>query len=44
MRNIYLIDFENVGSDGLNGVLSLSEEDMVVLFYSVKSEIGRAHV
>ncbi|MCI8349642.1 MAG: hypothetical protein HFJ86_00575 [Oscillospiraceae bacterium] len=38
MRNIYLIDFENVGSDGLNGVLSLSEEDMVVLFYSVKSD------
>ena len=31
MRNIYLIDFENVGSDGLNGVLSLSEEDIKLL-------------
>lgn len=38
MRNIYLIDFENVGSEGLNGVLNLTEDDAVVLFYSVKSD------
>ena len=38
MRNVYLIDFENVGSEGLAGVAGLTEEDMVVLFYSIKSD------
>ena len=31
---IFLIDFENVHSDGLNGVDLLSENDEVVIFYS----------
>ncbi len=33
----YLIDFENVGSDGLNGVEQLTEKDTVVIFYSTNS-------
>ncbi len=33
----YLIDFENVGSDGLDGVSELTEEDKVIIFYSINS-------
>lgn len=33
----YLIDFENVGSDGLCGTESLSENDNVFIFYSSNS-------
>ncbi|MBQ9982350.1 MAG: hypothetical protein IJP18_07250 [Oscillospiraceae bacterium] len=33
----YLIDFENVGSDGLNGTQQLSENDTVIIFYSANS-------
>ncbi len=45
MRNTYLIDFENVGSEGLNGVASLTEEDHVILFFSANSNrmTVRAH-
>ncbi len=46
MRNYYLIDFENVGSDGLAGVNNLSPEDEVIIFYSTKSNrlTMRAHI
>lgn len=37
MRDIYLIDFENVASDGLSGIASLSPEDQVIIFYSNNS-------
>jgi hypothetical protein len=37
MRDIYLIDFENVASEGLSGITYLSEEDQVVIFYSNNS-------
>ena len=37
MRNTYLIDFENVGSDGLAGVTALTAEDRVIIFYSANS-------
>ncbi len=45
MRNTYLIDFENVGSDGLIGVNSLTNEDRVIIFYSANSSrmTFRAH-
>ena len=35
--SIYLVDFENVTSEGLSGVSKLSEEDKVILFYSTKA-------
>ncbi len=46
MRNIFLIDFENVGSDGLSGILNLTAEDRVIIFYSTKSNrlTMRAHI
>ncbi len=31
---IYLIDYENVNMDGLNGIQDLSEADEVYIFYS----------
>ena len=37
MRDIYLIDFENVASDGLTGITHLDPEDQVVIFYSTNS-------
>ena len=37
MRNTYLIDFENVSSEGLAGVTSLTPEDRVIIFYSANS-------
>ncbi len=35
--NIYLVDFENVTSEGLSGVARLQEEDRVILFYSANA-------
>ena len=37
MRDIYLIDFENVASEGLSGITYLSPEDQVIIFYSANS-------
>lgn len=37
MRDIYLIDFENVASEGLSGITFLSEDDQVIIFYSNNS-------
>ena len=37
MRDIYLIDFENVASEGLSGITYLSPEDQVIIFYSTNS-------
>lgn len=37
MRDIYLIDFENVASEGLSGITYLSEDDQVIIFYSNNS-------
>ena len=34
----YLIDFENVKSDGIRGILSLTEKDTVVIFYSQNAD------
>lgn len=38
MRDIYLVDFENVASEGLNGITYLDPEDQVVIFYSNNSK------
>ena len=35
---IYLLDFENVHDSGISGVTSLTENDELCIFYSVKSE------
>ena len=35
--SIYLVDFENVTSEGLSGVGNLGEGDKVILFYSTKA-------
>lgn len=35
---VYLVDFENVRSEGLRGVEKLSENDKVVIFYSVNAD------
>lgn len=35
---VYLVDFENVRSEGLRGVESLREDDKVVIFYSVNAD------
>ncbi len=37
MRDIYLIDFENVASEGLSGITYLAPEDQVIIFYSNNS-------
>lgn len=37
MRDIYLIDFENVASEGLSGITYLGEDDQVIIFYSNNS-------
>ena len=37
MRDIYLIDFENVASEGLSGITYLAPEDEVIIFYSNNS-------
>ena len=46
MGNIYLVDFENVGSDGLSGILNLTTDDRVIIFYSTRSNrlTMRAHI
>ena len=43
---IYLVDFENIGYNGLKGIEKLPEGDQVHLFYSSNADkqIGRAHV
>lgn len=38
MRDIYLIDFENVASEGLNGITQLDPQDQVVIFFSNNSK------
>lgn len=38
MRDIYLIDFENVASEGLSGITYLDPEDEVIIFYSNNSK------
>ena len=37
-RRVFLIDFENVKSAGLNGILGLTEDDTVCFFYSENAE------
>ena len=34
----YLIDYENVNKDGLNGVSRLTEKDRVIIFYSSRAD------
>ena len=34
----YLIDYENVSKDGLNGVTRLTENDRVIIFYSERAD------
>lgn len=36
MNKIYLVDFENVGSNGLKGIENLTENDTVIIFYSFR--------
>lgn len=36
-KNIYLVDFENVGSTALSNVKKLKNNDEVILFYTDKS-------
>ena len=35
---VYLVDFENVRSEGLKGVEELTSEDKVVIFYSKNAD------
>lgn len=35
---VYLIDYENVHKEGLEGVEALSRSDKVVVFYSAKAD------
>ena len=35
--NYYLIDYENTGETGLNGIDKLDENSLVVIFYSVNN-------
>ena len=37
MKNYYLIDFENVNEEGLNGIFDLDESAFIYLFYTEKS-------
>jgi len=37
MQILFLVDYENVGPDGLKGIDSLSQNDEVTVFYSFKS-------
>ena len=34
MKKYFLVDYENVKSEGLNGITSLTENDNVKIFYS----------
>ena len=36
--NYYLIDYENVGSDGLKGIEALDEQNKVCIFYSSNAD------
>ena len=36
--NIYLVDFENVNSQGLNGINRLSTNDRIIIFYSENAD------
>ena len=36
--NYYLIDYENVGTQGLNGVNKLTEDDIICIFYSENAD------
>ncbi len=36
--DIFLIDFENVKSEGLNGILNLAKTDLVCVFWSLKED------
>ena len=36
--NYFLIDYENVNTNGFRGITSLSEKDRVIVFYSEKAE------
>ncbi|MEG0998999.1 MAG: PIN domain-containing protein [Clostridiales bacterium] len=38
--NIYLVDYENVQSQGLVGILNLSAQDSVYVFYSAKDKLS----
>lgn len=36
--NYYLVDYENVNKDGLNGVSKLEKDDVVCIFYTEKAD------
>lgn len=36
--NCYLVDYENVGSEGLNGIAELDEENIIHIFYSKNAD------
>ena len=36
--SLYFVDFENVHDSGINGVTGLTENDEILIFYSMKSE------
>lgn len=38
IKNYYLVDYENVKTHGLDGVAKLTENDIVVIFYSENSD------
>lgn len=38
MKRYFLVDYENVNRDGLNGVTKLSEEDCVRIYYSESAQ------
>jgi len=36
--NYFLVDYENVNVAGLDGITKLSEDDVVIIFYSENAE------
>ena len=38
MKNLFLVDYENVGPDGLKGLEGLDESSEVMIFYSFKAQ------
>lgn len=38
LKRYFLVDYENVNRDGLNGVTKLSEEDCVRIYYSESAQ------
>ena len=40
----YLVDYENVKGDGLNGINNLTDKDKVHIFYSENADLHSAYI